>query len=163
MDPANLASRWRQLQIIHVALCVALAGAALLHYYLRSGDAGAAQGLEVAGRFGGPGAVLFALIVAWTLPQLVLRRREAFAGAVDTGANLGQILPQYQSAKIIQWAAVEGAGMLSSALYFLSGEVSSLAAVAIALGALALRRPTVSEFAKMFGIAEQMVERAFQS
>lgn len=156
--------QWRTLRIIHFALLAGLALSGAVYFALRTGQlATDAPELGLVAQIGAPASVIIAIMATFVLPQMMLQRREAFAGDGASAADLQALLAQYQTQKIIQWALIEGAGMFAAVMFFLTGAQSALAAAGVALLALAWRRPTVAEFAAMFALSETEVQRAVSS
>ena len=92
-------------------------------------------------------AVLLAGI-SFVLPKAVLGR----LSKPDSRAPLEQMLPAYQSTKIIQWAMVEGAALFNRTVVFVSGNPVSFGCALALFGLLAFHRPSRDDFARLCAI-----------
>ncbi len=147
--------------ILHLALCSSLATTLIVFTLLTlqslTGAAPEASGLLW------PVAAGFAFLSAlgsFFLPNLLFAKLRGPSSSAYVPLGAGELVEQirsYQSLKIVQWALVEGGGMVCGVVYYLSGQWPPLTLGVALLALLFFHRPTRADFQSRMGLSDRQL------
>ena len=133
-------SRLGVLPIIHIALGIGLAMSLGVFYFVRTQDGAPVPAEDLIQMYliVGIAAAASSAVMAFILPGILLAKARAKETGVEplTYEHFKKLLAPYQSAKIVQWALVEGPGLLNGVFFFRTGHLPFLIIGGVSLGFL---------------------------
>ena len=151
-------SRLGTAPIIHIPLCMGLTMSMGAFYFVRSQGGVEAPPEDLIQNYLILGVAMAAMssVMAFILPGMLLAKvRAIVADEVEplTYDQLKEYVPKYQTAKIVQWALVEGPGLLNGVFFFLTGHLPFLMIGGAMLLLLVFLRPSLKDLVQRMGIA----------
>ena len=136
------------LTIVHYALTLGPLVCLGVFYFLRSSGSSAHTDPEVTQllTYMAIGMTVMALAVSSVLPAAILKPAREETRSLGPEERFATLFPKYYSAKIIQWAVLEGAAIFCGVVYLMGGPELLLGAGVLLVLYLAMQRPGQSDY-----------------